>query len=343
MLEYAVQKAEATEADIVIFGGYEYDDKSGNTYKVTSILNEKAIPDKEIFTYRDCAKKIYQLTQGMAWNKLYRKSFLDNYGIRFQKIKYTDDAYFTFSNMILANRITVLQEYLCYYRVNSGVNQTAGMDNYPDSSYLPYIALKKFLLQQNAWEVVEQSFVNCVTAFMRYCYDNMTRFDSFSYLHEKFRSEIFSSLGIAGKTKEFFYDERLFLWVQQVQEHSAGEIAFLAARAHGSDATTGILRFQFPYGKLPRECRIVLIGAGIMGRHFYSQLMLSGYCDVVLWVDQENPFALSYIHELKEVKNCVFDYAVIAYMQPRLIRAALEILHEMGVEENKIILGGDLL
>ena len=47
MLEKAVKKAEATNSDIVVFGGYEYDNRNGNTYPVASILGEKEIPEKE--------------------------------------------------------------------------------------------------------------------------------------------------------------------------------------------------------------------------------------------------------------------------------------------------------
>ena len=340
MLEHALRKAEATNADIVVFGGYEYNQRNGDTYKVASILSEKKIPAKEVFDYRDCANDIFQLSQGMAWNKLYRRSFLNEHNIRFQKIKYTDDVYFTFANMILAKRITVLREFLCYYRINSGVNQTAGMDNYPDSVYLPYIELKKFLIAQGAWALVESSFLSCAASFMRYCYDNMSRFDSFSYLHDKLRNEVFKELGLADKTADYFFDGRIFQWIEQVKNNSAGELCFMAARSHGSEATTGILRFRFPYEKIPQESKIAIIGAGIMGRHYYSQLMLSGYCDVVLWAEKENKFNLHYIKPIDELKKCSFEYVVIAYMQPRLVKPIVKWLKKIGISDEKIIIGG---
>lgn len=342
MLEKAVKRADATAADIVVFGGYEYDEKNGNTYTVASILGEKEIPEKEVFSYLDCADGIYQLSQGMAWNKLYRRSFLEKHGLRFQKIKYTDDAYFTFAHMVLAERITVLKEYLCYYRINSGISQTDGLNNYPNSAYLPYIELKKSLAEWGIYETVKRSFVNCTAAFLRYFYDKITRYEPFAYLHNKYRQEIFEELDIADAPKEYFNDSRVWLWVRQVMDNSPGEILLKAARAYGSNTTTGILRFQFPYDRIERESKIVLIGAGIMGRHFYSQLMLSDYCDVVCWAEQENPFGLKYISKLEDIRKCSFDYAVVAYVQPRLIEPALSILHDMGIEEDKIIMGGEV-
>lgn len=340
MLEKAVKKADETDADITVFGGYEHDDRNGNTYTVASILDEKRIPDKEVFSYRDCPKDIYQLSQGMAWNKLYRRSFLKKHGLRFQRVKYTDDAYFTFAHMVLAEKITVLKEYLCYYRINSGVSQTDGLANYPDSSYVPYVALKDSLVEWGVYEEVKQSLVNCAACFMRYFYDKINRYEPFVYLHSKFRDEIFERLDIKSAEKSCFYDERVWLWKEQVIKYSPGEMLFEAARAYGGDTTSGILRFQFPYDKIPRESRIALLGAGIMGRHYYSQLMLSGYCDVVVWAEQENPFGLSYISGFNEVKSKKFDYALIAYVQPRLYEPALKLLEEMHFDKEKIIMGG---
>ena len=342
MLEKAVEKADALKTDIVVFGGYEYDERNGNTYKVKSILNEKEIPAKKVFSYKDCPG-IYQLSQGMAWNKLYRRKFLTNNNVRFQKVKYTDDAYFTFANMVLAERIVVLEEYLCYYRVNSGISQTDGLNDYPDSSFVPYLALKKSLIEWGKYDEVKRSLINCETSFFRYFYDKITRYDTFEYLHNKFKNKIFKELDISDAPPELFDDRRVWLWTRQIMENSPGDMLLKSARAHGSDATTAIMRFQFPYRLIERQCRIALIGAGIMGRHYYSQLMLSGYCDVVCWAEQENPFGLSYISTIEDIKKYEFDYVVIAYMQQRLIDSALKLLESMGVSKDKIILGGEML
>lgn len=266
MLEKAVRKAESTSADVVVFGGYEYDDQAKTSRQVATILNEGVVPEKEVFSYRDIPDKIFQLSQGMAWNKLYRREFWERDGIRFQRIKYTDDVFFTFAHMVLAERISVLRECLCYYRVNSGSNQTGGLDRYPDSAYVPYLALKDFFVERGVYDEVQRSFLNCAVAFMRYFYDKIESYSVFEYLHNKYRDEVFEALGVKGKPAEYFYDDRSFMWCRQVLDNSAGEIAFKVARAYGSEYTTGILRFQFPYEKIPRNSRIAIVGARLLKR-----------------------------------------------------------------------------
>ena len=338
MLEAAVKRAEKYDVDMVVFGGMEYDNKNGRAYKVASILDEKYIPDKDIFSFHDCPKTIFQLTQGMAWNKLYKKDFLDEYKLKFQKVKYTDDAYFTFAHMILAKKITVLKEYLCYYRVNTGSSQTDGLADYPDSAYLPYLELKKSFTEWGVYEEVKQSFLNCAISFMRYFYDKINKCDSFIYLHNKLRCEVFDKLEIGDMSEKCFKDKRLYMWIREIIDNSAQEILFNAVRAYSSENNTSILRFKFPFNRIERQSNIALIGAGIMGRHYYSQIMLSGYCDVVCWVEKENPFKLSYISDYSKLDKVSFDYAVIAYTQTHLIENAISYLKKLGVSDDKIIL-----
>ena len=45
--------------------------------------------------------------------------------------------------------------------------------------------------------------------------------------------------------------------------------------------------YLFPFEKVKRESRIILYGAGESGYEFYQQLMTSGYCEIMAWVDRQ--------------------------------------------------------
>jgi len=340
MLEKMVQKAEETSADIVVCGGMEYNNRDGKKIKSPSILNEKVIPQKNVFSYKDCPNNIFELSKGYAWNKLYRHWFLDKHNIRFQRIKFTDDAYFTYAHMVLAEKITVVNEFFVYYRVNTGTSQSDGLSNYPDSAYLPYVELKKSLVDWRIYEAVKQSFVNCVAAYLRYFSDKVSKFEAFEFLITKYKNEIFLELDISGHTKDYFYDERVYQWQKLVSENSVGKIAFLSARSFGNDTTTAALRFQIPYHLIPCNSRIVLLGGGIMARHYYSQCLLSYYCDVVLWCDTVKPNPSINLYDKSEIKNADFDFILIGYAQSNLIESAIKYLNSIGIPNEKIILGG---
>jgi len=339
MLEKMVQKAEETGADIVMCAGMEYDNRNGCKIKVQSILNQNIIPEKTVFSHKDYPNSIYQLTGGMAWNKLFRRTFLDKHNLRFQRIKYIDDAYFTFANMALAEKIAIVNEPLAYYRIYSGSSQTDGLDAYPESSYLPCVELKKSLIDWGIYETVKRSFVNCAASLIRYIYDKIGTFEAYEFLHNKLRDEIFSALDISNQPKDFFHDFRMYQWQKQVSENSAGKLAFMAARALSCGNTTTALRFKIP-SSIPANSKIVIFGAGIMGRHFYSSIISSTHCDVVLWCGSEYLGKFSYIRDISEVNNVEFDFVLIAYTQPHLIKNAIDYLNSMGVPNEKIILGG---
>jgi len=340
MLEKMVNRAEETGADIVVCGGMEYNNRDGKKIKSPSILNEKVIPQKEVFSYKDCPNNIFELTKGYAWNKLYRHNFLNKHNISFQRIKFTDDAYFTYANMVLAKKITVVNESFVYYRVNAGTSQSDGLSNYPESAYLPYVKLKKSLVDWGIYETVKQSFVNCVAAYLRYFSDKITKFEAFEFLITKCKNKIFRELDVNKSRKDYFYDERVYQWQKQVSENSARELAFMSARSFGCDMTTAVLRFQIPYHLIPRNSRIVLIGGGPMARHYYSQCLLSYYCDVVLWCDTVNPNPSINLYDKSEIKNTDFDFILIGYAQPNIIKNAIKYLNSIGIPNEKIIFGG---
>lgn len=343
MLEKAVIRAEETNADIVIFGGYEYDEKTHAKRKINGILNECVIPNREVFSRKDCSDDIFQITQGMAWNKLFRRSFLNRYGIKFQKIKFSDDAFFTFSHLALAERISVLREPLINYRFNSGRNQTDGIANYPDSSFAPYIVLKDFLEEKRIYDEIRKSFLNCACGFMKFCYDRIDRCDAFVYLHNKLRNEIFDIFGLAGYAPDVYYDRRVYMWVREVIENSAEEILFKSARGHGgADSTTGILRFRFPYELIPPNSRIVIVGDRVVGRHYMSQAVLSGRYDVVAWVDEDNPRGYRSICGYDVIESIDYDFVLISYTDRKKTDEAVVRLHEAGVPDYKILTEGDV-
>ena len=246
--------------------------------------------------------------------------------------------------MALAERITVLNEPLINYRINSGRNQTSGIANYPDSAYLPYRELMKSLVEWGIYETVRRSFVNCVAGFTRYCYEKIDQYEPFVYLHDKLKDEVFAELDIVGHPDDYFYDRRVAIWVRQVSNNSAGELLFASARAHGSsDSTTGILRFPFPFDVIPKNSKLAIVGAKIVGQHYYSQALLSGYYDVVLWVDRENPRGFESVKNYDALKETSFDYALIDYYEREKIDYAVRYLMDIGIPRARIIIGEDYL
>lgn len=103
------------------------------------------------------------------------------------------------------------------------------------------------------------------------------------------------------------------------------------------------MKYLFPFSLVPKNSRIILYGAGNVGKDFYLQLRMIAksecYCEIVAWVDR----AFS-IYQMKppfdyveNILNHSFDYVVIAVRNPQTAQDIKNDLKEQGVPESKIV------
>lgn len=99
--------------------------------------------------------------------------------------------------------------------------------------------------------------------------------------------------------------------------------------------------YVFPYEKVRKGARVVIYGAGHVGRRYVEQILQNNYCDLVCVVDKqvcelqadsvrlESPTAL---------KSCFFDYLVIAIQKAEIAEEIKkELVEKYGVSAEKII------
>lgn len=95
-------------------------------------------------------------------------------------------------------------------------------------------------------------------------------------------------------------------------------------------------RWLFPYSTISKDCRLVLFGAGIIGRQYYQQLTQLDYCSQILWVDQK-------YEDLDEVSNPElaqpdsYDYVLIAIKNKDASEEIKQNLLTRGWDEERVI------
>ena len=140
-LEKLVDRAEETGADLVICDAQGFDSRTGNPTYNAVCYPQGELPDKYVFNVLDYPDKIFQISTTAAWNGLYRRAFVEKHKIRFQRVIMTDDLYFSFSARVLAKKISVVNEKLIHYRMNSGISQSDNLTKYPDSAYPAFMKM----------------------------------------------------------------------------------------------------------------------------------------------------------------------------------------------------------
>ena len=95
------------------------------------------------------------------------------------------------------------------------------------------------------------------------------------------------------------------------------------------------IRWIFPFGKVKKDERIILYGAGQVGRDYYKQIIETSYCKVILWVDK---------NVNKENITCVdnifkheYDKVVIAISSKVVVESIMNELLEQGINKEKIV------
>jgi len=99
-----------------------------------------------------------------------------------------------------------------------------------------------------------------------------------------------------------------------------------------------MLFYVFPFGKVPRNSRVVLYAAGSTGAQYYNQVKESKYCDIVLWVDKRaDGKTIKKPEAIKALAADDYDYVVIAIAHASAVAQIRETLIGYDVAESKII------
>lgn len=96
----------------------------------------------------------------------------------------------------------------------------------------------------------------------------------------------------------------------------------------------------FPIDQIPKGSRVVLYGAGKVGRQYWIQNLKYQFCNIVLWVDQkcgEKQSADCRIEKPEMIGTVDFDYVLIAVDEYFSAREIAMYLKECGVKKDQIV------
>ena len=98
--------------------------------------------------------------------------------------------------------------------------------------------------------------------------------------------------------------------------------------------------YLFPYEKIPLGSRIVIYGAGDVGQEYLNQVLMTGYAEVVCFLDRafdKYPSMIIPILPPEKVEEIEFDYVVIAMKTAIHCGDISKYLQEKGVDERRIV------
>ena len=99
-------------------------------------------------------------------------------------------------------------------------------------------------------------------------------------------------------------------------------------------------RFLFPFEKITSGSKILIYGAGILGQEYLKQLLITGYCQCVGFLDknyEHYPDMRVPVYSPKEAARLEFDFIVIALRGELGLNEILRTLIGMGISESRIV------
>lgn len=141
-------------------------------------------------------------------------------------------------------------------------------------------------------------------------------FELYSYLKKRFND--LNVYSIMEKQLDMFYMKSVLYHKKKYHDIEKKEIKWI-----------------FPFGKIEKDEKIILYGAGQVGKDYYKQITETAYCKMILWVDKnankENIMSVDNIFKYE------YDKIVIAISSKDVVKSIVNELSEKGISKNKIV------
>lgn len=186
MIELQVRQIERDHADICICDADIYDDQAGTFRKSEWLLAKSYIPHVP-FNREEIKDHIFFIKTPAAWNMIISAAFIKKYALRFQETKNTNDLYFTYAVLNLAQKITVVDMVLVHYRMETGSNLQSGNDESPLDFCRAFLKLKKLLIKKGVFDEVKRGYISLYLTNFEYHMFTLQSVQSFEVLYDYFK------------------------------------------------------------------------------------------------------------------------------------------------------------
>lgn len=269
LAEKTYQKAVETKADVVLFDAVKFDTSSGALIPTNQFLNYGLLPRKQPFSPKEVANHLFSITDTVAWNKLLRRRFLEEYGFYFQAVHVIDDAFFSYTTLAVAKKIAVVPETLLFYRVNNPLSQISNRDRDPLTPTKVGALLKSWLEEQNLFSIYEVTFYQRILMLIHVYFDTMTLSENTQILYNQLRQESLSQLNLLHAAEKGMVPDRLKQWMEEVCRYSFQD--YVGQKQHEESK------------QIPKGASCVLYGCGIRADLVYEVILrCEGVCHSVV-------------------------------------------------------------
>ncbi len=172
LLRRMTDAAVEAQADVAICRGVEFDTGTGREMPSEWMLKSQYLPGP-VFSPQEVAGHLFQFTYGMPWDKLYRRAFLLDSGVRYPPLRNSEDLAFVYPTLLCARRIVVMEDVLIHHRINRTASVSNSRCAQPEAPYQAFQIVKDFLEERGLMDRYRRSFLNWAMEFLVWHISNM--------------------------------------------------------------------------------------------------------------------------------------------------------------------------
>ena len=217
MVEKMYARAETDNTDVHVCRSDLFDCATGERSDASWSVRREYLPLQEVFASTDIRKNFFEVFVWWPWDKMYRKKFLDEVNLRFQELSSTNDLFFVCAIVLMAKRISVLDEVLVHHRTGDKNSISNSREKSWDNFLCALEALETFLRNKGLYDRFRRDFINYVLNFSLWHLDTLTG-DSYCCLYDALRNTWFKRFGVASQNKEFWYNSNSYNRMREIME-----------------------------------------------------------------------------------------------------------------------------
>jgi glycosyltransferase involved in cell wall biosynthesis len=321
MCRYGLYDEEMQHRQNVAFGGNNFWEKMYEQSDDLEVIKNNAI---------------FQAAKGWAWDKLFRREYVEKCGYMFSNFRNSEDGFFVYMLMACTGKIGRINEPMVWHRVNNDNSVSHSHEKQWEAGFNMWKDIYHGLREKMIYEIYEKSFLSEVVVHQLYYLETMGTQDGFDkcyYYIKNVTDPLFSPLKYEGGLycSDTQIDKYKSIVSGTSEEYLMDRIRELKVQCRNEKYKDWV----FPYDKVERNSRVVIYGAGTVGLSFWKQLSQTEYCSELYMVDKK---AQSPEMEIKRIAEITFDYIVIAILDGRArVSVKKWLMDDMQVDEGKII------
>lgn len=218
MLETMVRAIEKDEADVLVCRTDRFHTNNGTREFIPWTIRKELLPDVIPFNSKEVKKDFFELFVWWPWDKLYKKSYIDEIEIKYQNLRTTNDLYFVCVAVLMAPHISYIDDILVHQRVGLKSSLSSTREKSWDNFYMALIALRNYLHEHDLYNHFEQDFINYCLNFSFWHLETLHGY-SYCNLYNSLKFKWFNELGILEHDRSYFYKEDSYAKLQSLMNN----------------------------------------------------------------------------------------------------------------------------